>query len=237
MTLASLRTAVSLFELNRIPLTRPDMPVTPDDGEARSWLSDELSKTVYQDAKPGLLERLLTTIGQWLADVLRNVTAVDPDLGVVLIGFGAIAVILLAVWLIRPRRNARTRELPGIFDGTTVHTAAEHRAHAAAAAGNGRYDDGLTEILRAVIVSAEERGVLDPAPGRTADEVSALLQSVFPGRRSGIGWLTSRFNEVRYGNGSAGAGDYGRAAALEEALQGEHPQRHRGTSPPLTVPA
>lgn len=237
MTLASLRTAVSLFELNRIPLLGQGTPVTPDDGEARSWLSDELSRPVYQEAKPGLLERLLTALGEWLADVLRNVKAVDPDLGVVLIGVGAIAVILLAVWLIKPRRNVRTRKLPGVFDGTTVHTAAEHRARAAAAAGNGRYDDALTEILRTVIVSAEERGVLEPAPGRTADEVSALLQSVFPGQRSGIGWLTSRFNEVRYGNGSAGTGDYGRAAALEEALQGERPERRRGTSPALTVPA
>ncbi|WP_066295635.1 DUF4129 domain-containing protein [Arthrobacter luteolus] len=214
---------------------RFEIPVAPGADEARSWLETELSQGEYQEARPGLAEQLLGTVLEWLGDVLSGIQGVGPTAGVLLLGLGALLVLALAVLVIRPRLNARRR--PGLFEESAPEQdAAVHRRLAEKAAADGDWDTALAERLRAVLRTAEERVILDRRPGRTAYEAGSALSSVFPATADEILWLSRRFDEVRYGNGRAGAEDARRAQELDSLLLQSQPASGAGQAPYLAVP-
>ncbi|GAA1341894.1 DUF4129 domain-containing protein [Arthrobacter roseus] len=214
-----------------------DVAVTPDDDEARRWLTDELAKAPYVESQPGPLERFWRVVLEWLTDALDGVRSLDSDVGVLLLGFAALTVIALAIWFIKPRLNAAARLPVDVFDGNKVLEASRHRALAAAAAVDAHYNEALTETLRAVIRSAEERTLIERAPGRTADEVSRLLGDCFQDRTDDIQWLVSRFNEVRYGAGRASAKDYEWARIVDQQLEKTQPHTQQSVSSVFAVPS
>ncbi|MBD7995367.1 DUF4129 domain-containing protein [Arthrobacter sp. Sa2CUA1] len=226
---------IALFPV-RLPVWF-EVPVTPDADEARGWLETELSQSEYQEAQPGLVEKLLGTIMEWLGDVLASVQGVGPTAGVLLLGLGALLVLAVAVLVIRPRLNARRRR-PGVFEDTVPEQdAASHRLRSDRAAADGDWDTALAERLRAVLRTAEERVILDRRPGRTAYEAGSELSSVFPAAADDILWLAARFDEVRYGNGKADAQDAGRAQRLDaQLLQSQPGPASRQMQPYLAVP-
>ncbi|MHA7246053.1 DUF4129 domain-containing protein [Arthrobacter tecti] len=207
------------------------VPVQPDDEEARQLLQEELSKPVYQEAEPSLLERIWTEILNWLGDVLGQIRGVDAGLGTILLAVGAAVVIVVAVLLIRPRLNARRkRSGPAVFERASTLSADAHRTLADEAAAQGEWDEALTERFRAITRSAEERLVLDDQPGRTAGEVAEQLKGAFSAFETGISWLALRFNEVHYGARPATPTDYERSVALDRDLTGSQPQSARATA-------
>lgn len=214
-----------------------DAAVIPDDDEARRWLADELAKAPYVESKPGPLELFWRAVLEWLRDAFDGVRSLDADVGVLLLGLAALAVIALAIWFIKPRLNAAARQSVDVFGGERVLEASRHRALAAAAAREALYDGALTETLRAVIRSAEERALVDSAPGRTAAEVSRLLGACFPDRTHDIQWLVSRFNEVHYGGGEASAEDYERARIVDQQLEKAPARAPQSILPALAVPS
>lgn len=220
----------------RLPV-RFEIPVAPGADEARSWLESELSQGEYQEARPGLAEQLLGTVLEWLGDVLAGIQGVGPTAGVLLLGLGALLVLALAVLVIRPRLNARRRR-PGLFEESAPEQdAAVHRRLAEKAAADRDWDTALAERLRAVLRTAEERVILDRRPGRTAYEAGSALSSVFSAAADEILWLSRRFDEVRYGNGRAGAEDAARAQELDSLLLQSQPASGAGQAPPyLAVP-
>lgn len=213
-----------------VRLTEPSVPiadripVVPDDEEARGWLMDELAQGRYQEAEPNFLERIATSILEWLGSIFADLRPLEAGPGTLLLALGAAVVIAAAVWLVKPRLNARTqRARTGVFSGDTVRTAHEHRALAAAAAESRDWDLALTERLRAVIRSAEERGIVDRQPGRTAGETGVQLRAAFGVVGGDTLWLADRFNEVHYGNLPANETDYQRATAIDELLASARP--------------
>jgi hypothetical protein len=203
---------------------RADVPVVPDDDEARGWVEEELARTVYQQAQPSLLDRIRDAIGQWLADVLSDFQGLDANLGVVLIVFGAAVVIAVAVWLVKPRLNpGRKQASAALFDDDVTRTAEEHRGLARQAARQGRWDLALAEQFRAIIRSAEERTVIDPQPGQTAEEVAAKLCLAFSAEEAALRWLARRFNEVHYGGATAQEPDFTAAVELDNRLMQAKP--------------
>ncbi|WP_312179500.1 DUF4129 domain-containing protein [Arthrobacter sp.] len=223
--------------LSAHPVLRFEVPVTPGADEARGWLENELSRSEYQDAKPGLAERLLGTVLEWLGDVLSSIQGVGSATGVLLLGLGAVLVLALAVLVIRPRLNAR-RQRPGLFEETAPELEASgHRRLAEKAAADGDWDTALAERLRAILRTAEERVILEPRPGRTAHEAGSALSSVFPSAANDILWLGRRFDEVRYGKGRAAAPDAARAQQLDALLLQSQPAGTSGEAKPyLAVP-
>ncbi|MBG6179931.1 DUF4129 domain-containing protein [Arthrobacter sp. CAN_A1] len=222
-----------------IPATVPfasNSAVTPDDDEARRWLLDELARGQYQEAEPNFLERIATAVLEWLGSVFAGLRPLEAGPGTLVLALGAVVLVAAAVWLIKPRLNARqARTVPGVFAGTSVRTASEHRQLATAAAGSTDWDVALTERLRAVIRSAEERGIIDRQPGRTAGETGVQLRAAFGPPGDGTTWLADRFNEVHYGNRSADESDYLRATAIDDALAGARPAA-RQSPPDLVAP-
>jgi hypothetical protein len=213
------------------PITGPraEVPVLPDGEQARSWAEQELARSVYQEAQPSLLDRFWSWLGGFFADLLDGLSGVDPSLGVLLLAVGAAVVLAVAVFLVRPRLNARRRK--EVFDAGETRDAVDHRRLSEEAAARGEWDTALAERLRAVIRSAEERVILELRAGRTAAEAGQDLALAFPADAPEILWLARRFDEVRYGRLPAAAVDAEKAAALDSRLQSSTP------APPGTAPA
>ncbi|MGW9404538.1 DUF4129 domain-containing protein [Arthrobacter sp. NPDC055585] len=215
----------------------PEVPVEPDADQARSWLENELSKAEYQDAQPSLLERAVAKILEFLTDLLSGIQGVGAPAGILLLALGALVLLALAVLVVRPRLNAR-RKPAGLFDEAGAdQDAAAHRALAEQAAQAGDWDGALAERLRAILRSAEERVILHPQAGRTAQEAGTALSAVFPAEAEEIRWLSRRFDEVRYGGSRAAEPDARRAADLDAALLSSQPAPSAASAvPSLAVP-
>ena len=205
--------------------------------ESRKLLEDELAKRVYQEAQPSFFERAVQAAIDWVVDALSGVRSLGAGPGTLLLAAGAVLLIVVAVLLVRPRLNARAaRKSLSVFGGGSILSAEAHRRRAVAAAGAGRWNEALAERLRALIRDAEERGVLEDRPGRTATEAAAGLAQAFGDQAGEIAWLAERFNEVQYGGGTADEADGARASSLDSVLAAALPA-HSSASAASAGPA
>jgi hypothetical protein len=141
---------------------------------------------------------------------------------VVLAGLGAL--------LIR-RGHSAGRAGAGQGSGLEIEpgrTADQLRAEAAAFAAAGDWAQAVRARLRAVVLTLEARGDIDPRPGRTAAEVAAEAGAVRPELRDQLWKGALTFGEIWYGRRPATAGDDQVLKELDEAV------RRRSTRPALT---
>ena len=82
--------------------------------------------------------------------------------------------------------------------------------------------EAIRERLRAIARELEHRGVLDPRPGRTADELCGEAGLRLPVLAGDLRAATSIFDEVWYGGRTATADDEAQLRALDERLAGSH---------------
>ena len=126
--------------------------------------------------------------------------------------------------------QARSRRGAGVFNGTQL-SAGEYRAAADRAAAAGEWRLAVLERFRAIVRELEERAVLVPQPGRTANEVAHEAGSWLPELRSDLIGGALVFDEVHYGDHP---GD-GEADATLRRLD-ERVRHARSTAAPVTVP-
>ncbi|MBG0739450.1 DUF4129 domain-containing protein [Paeniglutamicibacter antarcticus] len=214
-----------------------DIPVLPGADEARRWARDELSRKIYQDAKPGLAEEILARIVKFFTAAFNGLSGINGNLGFVLLGVVLLALIAVSLWLVRPRLSRRQINLEAEVFGTEVLlTAGEHRKLAQQAAMVGDYGGAVTAQFRAVVRTAEERAILDPQPGRTVDEATAGLIRAFGAQRRNLLAAAGCFNGVRYGDVVAVPADFARLKELDHVLLEQRPQYHDGPGA-LAAPA
>jgi hypothetical protein len=211
-------------------------PVQPDREEARRWAAEELSKREYRDAAPGWLETLWRQFLDWLQSVTDGQSLAGGPPVAPLIGLGIALLVAVAIILARPRLNARRRASKEIFDAEAATTAADYRARASAAAARGDWAAAVVEQFRAVVSSAEDRAVLDPQPGRTADEAAGQLTRAFPAAGDKLGAAARMFDAVRYGHGSAQASDHAAMVELDSTLERLTPSYAETAPRGLAVP-
>lgn len=201
-------------------------PVLPGAAEARRWASEELSKPEYRDAAPGWLETLWENFLEWLSSLDGSGDAAgtvpSPVIGIV-IG----VVIAAAVIIAKPRLNPKARHVKDVFGPGSVLTAADYRQHAETSAAAGQWADAVVDRFRALVRSAEDRTILDPQPGRTADEAARDLALPFSTEAQRLGKAAATFDEIRYGNRAADTADYEAMASLDNALEALKPVRSR----------
>ena len=207
-------------------------PVLPGAEEARRWAAEELAKPEYREAAPSWLDTLWRNFLDWLQslDGSRGDAAPVPS---VIIAIVIAAIIAASIILARPRLNARTRQAKDVFEQETSLAAADYRARAEAAAAAGKWGDAVVDRFRAVVRTAEHRNVLDPQPGRTADEVARALSVQFSAEAGPLQWAAATFDGIRYGNRSAGSGQYQDMVGLDTRLEAMKPASSASTS---TVP-
>jgi hypothetical protein len=217
---------------------RQRVPVQPDSDQARQWAVEELARPEYQENQPGLVERVLN----WILDQLSALTLPEGPgsrLGL------ALFVLALAVGLgliLRyggglPRFTAAAgADGTDLFSGKVLD-AAGHRAAADRAAAAGDWSAAVLERFRAVVRRLEERAVLRPQPGRTADEVAREAAGWLPDLAGELAAAALIFDDVRYGNHAATEGADVRLRALDDRVGAARPAVQAvATAPGPAVP-
>jgi hypothetical protein len=199
-------------------------PVLPEAEEARRWAAEELAKPEYRDAEPGWLDSLWRSFLDWLLSLDGPSGEAGPVPSPV-IGIVIAVIIAVAVILARPRLNPKARQGKEVFEPDSELTAADYRQRAEASAAAGKWGDAVVDRFRALVRSAEDRTVLDPRPGRTADEVVLALSTPFPSEEAPLNRAARTFDAVRYGNWTAGSSDYQAMAALDQDLEASRPAK------------
>ncbi|KRE78051.1 MULTISPECIES: DUF4129 domain-containing protein [Micrococcaceae] len=197
-------------------------PVRPGAGEARRWAEEELAKREYRDAAPSWLGTLWRNFLDWLQslDGSQGDAAPVPSPVIALV---IAAIIAAAIILARPRLHARSRQARDVFEREPTLGATDYRARAEAAAAAGKWGDAVVDRFRAVVRSAEDRAILDPQPGRTADEAARALSVPFNSQSGRLARAAATFDGVRYGNRAADSGDYRQMVELDTALDAMKP--------------
>ncbi|MEV5418452.1 DUF4129 domain-containing protein [Streptomyces albogriseolus] len=198
-------------------------PVTLPRDPAREAARRELSKQMYHENDPSWLQRALEAFWDWVDELLGAASTATPGgaLGLVVIVV-AVLVVVAALWwrLGTPRRRPLTA--PALFD-ERPRSAAEHRAAAEAHAAQGHWNQAVQERMRAVVRALEERALLDPRPGRTADEAAAEAGRALPAHTDRLRTAARDFDDVTYGGRTAGEDTYRRLAALDGDLERARP--------------
>ena len=203
-------------------------PVLPSADEARRWAAEELAKPEYRDAAPSWLGTLWRNFLDWLRSLDGSSTGDAAQVPGVVIAIVVATIIVAAVILARPRLNARVRRPKEVFERDVAVHAADYRARAEAAAASGKWGDAVVERFRALVRSAEDRAILDPQPGLTADEAARVLSLPFGTEARRLELAAAMFDGIRYGNRAAGRADYQAMAHLDASLEAAKPARSPG---------
>ncbi|MFF1559198.1 DUF4129 domain-containing protein [Streptomyces sp. NPDC058279] len=200
-------------------ITAATPPVTTPRDAAREAAERELSKPLYHQNDPSPLQRVLDRLWDWLGDFFDRAAGSTPG-GTV----GLVAVVLLAIaaigalwWRLGTPRRAVTGA--GTLFEAGARTAADHRAAADAHAAAGRWTEAVQERMRAVVRSLEERTLLDPRPGRTADEAAAEAAHSLPHHADELRAAAHAFDDVTYGGRTGDPDIYGRLRTLDLTLE------------------
>jgi hypothetical protein len=209
----------------------PGPPVTPPPGvpivvgrdEARRAAADELAKPGYAHARPSLARRALDWFGHEVRDLWDKSFGSASGGG----GDGWIALLVVlgllvaVVVVIRLRYGPVRRQVAAersLFDEDAALDAAGYRRAAEEHAAGGRWAEAVRARLRAVIAALEERAVLEPRPGRTADVAAREAGRVLPGQAEALAAAARVFDDIWYGEAAAGPEDYQRLVAVDEAV-------------------
>jgi hypothetical protein len=198
-------------------------PVTTPRDPAQEAAERELSKPLYHQNDPSLLQRALDKFWEWVGDLFDSASTAAPGGPVGLVAIAVlVALAVAALWwrLGSPRRAATTT---GTLFDDGPRSAADHRAAAEAHAAAGRWTEAVQERMRAVVRSLEERTLLDPRPGRTADEAAAEAAVSLPAHAAGLRTAARTFDDVTYGGRPADAAMYGRLRTLDTTLDRTKP--------------
>jgi hypothetical protein len=194
-------------------------------GEAKN----ELSRNIYQEAKPSPVVRALSWVIRHISDLLDRASSATPG-GV----FGLLLIVaLLAVGVVVAVRLGAVRRPQSAGDGLDAPaalTADDLRSEAEQLARDGRFADAVRARLRAVVRTLEDRALIEPRPGRTATEVARDAGTVAPTLRPALDSAAGTFSEVWYGGRTATADDYRVVVDLDDALRRYRPTP--GHAPP-----
>ncbi|MFF3020592.1 DUF4129 domain-containing protein [Streptomyces sp. NPDC057939] len=198
-------------------------PLTTPRDAAREAAERELAKRVYHQDDPGLFERGLERLWDWIGGLFDGASSVTPGGGFGLLTVALLVVLAVAALWWRLGTPRRTPTGTGdLFDGG-LRSAADHRTAADAHAAAGRWTEAVQERMRALVRSLEERTLLDPRPGRTADEAAGEAAVSLPAHAGDLRAAARTFDDVTYGGRTADADTYARLRTLDLTLERTKP--------------
>lgn len=208
------------------------MPGSGDDGPvrvprvpAREAAERELADPRYHQNDPNLLQRALDWLWDRIGDLFEAAAGATPGGWTGLLAI-VLVVLLLAVAL-RLRLGALRRTPTsgsGALFGDRPRTAAEHRAAAERHAADSRWTEAVQERMRAIVLALEERTLLTPGPGRTADEAASEAGRVLPAHAERLRAAARTFDDVTYGGRPGTAQEYAALSTLDTDLRHSKPQ-------------
>jgi hypothetical protein len=193
-------------------------PVTRDG--AQTAARDEVAKRAYHRHDPSLATRALRWLWNKLGHLLEAGTRHSPGHAVGALLVMAIVAAVIVLILARVGALRRTPRADEAIFGTAETTADDHRKLARQFAASARWAEAIREHLRAIARELEQRGVLDPRPGRTAAELCREASRELPALARDLSTATSTFESVWYGGRTATADDERLLRDLDNAVAG-----------------
>lgn len=194
--------------------------------QARELARRELQKQIYHRDEPSFLDRVMRKISDWLNSVLDhapgNHSGGSGSWAALIVLLILLVLIAAAVWwrIGNVRGNAAERQ--SLLDDT--HTTAEdHRSAAERHAAAGEWPEAIRERLRAIARDLEERVIVEPRPGRTADELASEAGTALPDHAEELAAGVRIFDDVWYGGRTGNAEGYQRLTELDRRLRSARP--------------
>jgi hypothetical protein len=195
-------------------------PITRDG--ARAAARRELSKGIYHRDDESWALRVFNAVQRWIDHLIHSVSKHAPGGGVGALALLLAAMVLVAIVWWRVGFVRRTTSVQGPVLGGRARTSADLMREAAAAALAERWDDAVVARMRALAMSVEERGIVDPRPGRTADELALEVASALPVAADAVRSAATAFDAVAYGNRPAEHATYDVIVSAADLIDREH---------------
>jgi hypothetical protein len=207
------------------------VPVTVERDPAREAARKELLHAEYHRHDPSLPQRIYNWITDQLGhlfDQLGGGSGGMTGLIVFLVLFALIGAALW--WRLGPPGRAATTAAAALFAADGPRSASDHRAAAQQHAAAAEWAAAVREQMRALIRSLEERTLLNPRPGRTADEAAREAGRHLPDHATALADAARLFDDVAFGDRTADQAAYQRLVDLDERLRKARPLIQAGAA-------
>jgi Domain of unknown function (DUF4129) len=193
----------------------------------------ELDKPIYP--KSSLTQRLHEWIHELLFRLIEKGSSIPGGWFTVSVLF-TLLIVAIVVAIRVARRTIRTRRGADyqLFD-TGQLSADQHSAIAERFAAEGNWTAAIRHRLRAVARGLEETQILEPAPGRTANELAHDAGARLPHLASEFSQAASTFNDVTYGEIPGTPAAYQMIVDLDDHLRFRSAAGRPGFNRPNTV--
>lgn len=200
-----------------------DIPVRTPRVPAREAAERELSDPRYHQHDPNPIQQGLNWFWERVDDLFSTAAGATPGGWIGLMAIAAVVVLLIVALRLRLGVARRTPTTSGALFTDTPRTAAGHRSAAEAHATAGRWSQAVQDRMRAIVLSLEERALLTPGPGRTADEAAAEAGRALPSHAERLRAAARTFDDVTYGGRTGTEPEYTLLSALDTELQHAKP--------------
>jgi hypothetical protein len=213
-----------------------DVPVDPDDEQARRWLEDELGRgdAEYEPPEtPGWWQDFLAWIdslfsGLGGADAPTPAFQTGQTVGIIAVIVLVIAVLVVAFAIFGlPRLRKRSKVTGDLFGEDDDRSALQLRTAAQRAADAGDYTEAVIELFRSLARDLAERGIVVTFPGTTARDFSRRTGLVFPSAADRLAEAAVVFDELRYLGGVGTREQWRRMSDLDTELRAARRPRVR----------
>jgi hypothetical protein len=137
--------------------------------------------------------------------------------GLIVLGVLAVALVIVILAWVRPARIRRQRQSAVI--GNKSRTAQDYRKSAVRLAAAGDFSGAIVDGVRAIAAELEERGILPPRLGRTADELAMEAAGELPTLAADLRSVTRLFDDIRYGERPGTEPGYQLVSRLDDAVR------------------
>ena len=170
-------------------------------------------------------------IWQWLTRLPGAAGNVVPGgwFGLIALAILAVLTITVIIFWVRPARTRRPAA-ESVLGGAPM-TARDYRRAAERQAASGDYAGAIVDGVRAIAAELDERGVLPPRPGRTADELAFEAGGELPGLADDLGAVTRLFDDIRYGDRAGSLAGYQLVGRVDKEVRAARAAAGPGPAP------
>lgn len=196
-------------------------------GQGQRLARNELSRMIYHPSVP-LDVRIYDAVQRVLSRFYADVTSVTPGGWWGFVALAALLVIVVGLVLvsIRPVGRRHRQASSPLWTGRPL-TARQRREQAQRLADSGDFSAAILERMRAIAAGLEERSVIMPNPGLTADELASEAGHALPAHADTLRQAAGLFDDICYGKRQGTAQEYGRLRDLDVATQNARPAAER----------
>ncbi len=144
----------------------------------------------------------------WFSRLLAGAGNAVPGgwFGLIVLAVLLAVAIVVVLWRVRPARAGRAAAR-AVLSGQPK-TAMDYRQAAERLAAAGQYGPAIVAGARAIAAELDQRAILPPRPGRTADELAVEAGRELPGVAADLRAAMRLFDDVLYGDRDGSAAGY-----------------------------